>query len=131
MDTIGFHYIVEATGCNPKIIGDPDKLRELLLSAAKAGGMEVKTSYFYRFTPTGVSGVVIVAESHISLHTWPENQYAALDVYVCGIKPNPEETINVILHALGASHAHITEIQRGIKDEDVYTHAILTWEESI
>ena len=90
MDTIGYHYVVEASGCNQDMLADPDLIRETLQHAAREGGMEVKTTYFYRFAPKAVSGVVIVAESHITVHTWPERSYAALDVYVCGEKADPE-----------------------------------------
>jgi len=130
MTTIGFHYIVEAAGCNPEIISDPERTRETLIRAAKQGGMEVRTSYFYKFRPRGVSGMVIVAESHLSIHTWPEEAYAAVDVYVCGENSNPEDAIDFILEAFEARHAHITEIRRGIRDEDVFTHTLVTWEES-
>lgn len=131
MDTTGSHYIVEASGCDPEVIGDATKIRDILTQAAKAGHMEIKSSYFYRFMPMGVSGVVIVAESHISIHTWPENRYAAIDVYVCGSASNPEKVIDYILDAFGSAHAHVSEIQRGIRDEEIYTHVILTWEEDL
>lgn len=131
MDTTGSHYIVEASGCNPNVIGDATKIRHILTQAAKAGHMEIKSSYFYRFMPMGVSGVVIVAESHISIHTWPENRYAAIDVYVCGSESNPEKVIDYILDAFGSTHAHVSEVQRGIRDEEIYTHVILTWEEDL
>lgn len=129
MTTIGYHYIVEAAGCDPGVISDPAKTQEVLVEAARRGKMEVRTVYFYKFRPTGVSGVVIVAESHLSIHTWPEASYAAVDVYVCGENSNPEEAIDFILEAFRAQHAHITEIKRGIRDEDVYTHTLVTWEE--
>lgn len=131
MDTIGYHYIVEATGCNPEVLGDPDAMRETLIQAARAGGMGLRTSYFYRFAPSGVSGVVIVSESHISVHSWPEKGYAALDVFVCGEAVKPETAIDFILERLGCRDAHVTEIKRGIQDEDVYTHAMLSWDERL
>ena len=129
MDALGYHYIVEASGCNSEILSDPARLREILVNAAKAAGMDVRSIYFYKFSPTGVSGIVIVSESHISIHTWPEHGYAAIDVYVCGSSSNPEKALEEILKKVGAKHAHITEIQRGVKDNDEYTHVIVTWEE--
>ncbi len=129
MDALGYHYIVEASGCNPSILGDPIRLRRILLTAAKIGKMEVRTTHFYKFSPKGVSGMIVVTGSHISIHTWPENQYAAIDVYICGTRSYPEKAIEYVLEALEATYAHITEIERGIKDNDVYTHAILTWDE--
>lgn len=120
--------MVEASGCDPEVLGDVNRLRELLLRAARNARMDVKGSYFFKFSPTGVSGTLIVAMSHISIHTWPEHGYAALDVYVCGTGSDPERAVNEILAGLKAKHAHVTEIQRGIKDNDEYTHIIVTWE---
>ncbi|KUJ98450.1 MAG: S-adenosylmethionine decarboxylase proenzyme [Thermococcales archaeon 44_46] len=132
MDTIGYHYVVEASGCDPEVLKDPNKIREIFLEAAKVGNMEVKASYFFRFSPTGVSGVVIVAESHISVHTWPEEGYAALDVYTCGEKADPEKAVDYILEKFGAQYAHVSEVKRGIKEEEgTFTHMILTWEEKL
>ena len=130
MDTIGYHYIIEAAGCDPEILVNPDRMREILTHAAKLANMGVRNSFFYKFSPEGVSGVVIVSESHISVHTWPEKRYAALDVYICGDEAKPELAIQVFLKELGATDAHVTEIKRGIRDENVYTHAMLTWDET-
>ena len=141
MDTVGYHYIVEAAGCHSDLLGSPDRMREILTQSASAGEMSLRTSFFYKFgnanpntcgpaAAAGVSGVVIVAESHISVHTWPEKGYAALDVFVCGEASKPEAAIHFILTALGSKDAHWTEIKRGIQDEDAYTHAMLTWDET-
>jgi S-adenosylmethionine decarboxylase len=130
MDTKGLHYIVEASGCDPQILEDVNKLKEILMNAAKVGKMDVRTVHFYKFSPRGVSGLVIVSASHISIHTWPEHGYAAIDVYICGQGSNTEEAIQHILQSIKAKHAHITEIERGIKDEEgLYTHTILSWDE--
>lgn len=129
MDTVGYHYVVEASGCDPEILGNVDKLKEILIKAARNSNMDVKGSYFFKFSPTGVSGTLIVAMSHVSIHTWPEHGYAALDVYVCGTGSEPEKAVNEILASIKAKHAHITEIQRGVKDNDEFTHIIVTWEE--
>jgi len=131
VNTIGFHYIIEASGCDPKILTDANALKKILLEAARVGGMDVRSTYFYKFTPQGVSGMVIVSESHISIHTWPEKGYAAIDVYTCDTNSKPEKTVNYILEKIKAEYAHITEIERGIEDEDgTYTHMILSWDEA-
>ncbi len=132
IETIGFHYVVEAAGCDPEVLANADKIRQIFLEAAKIGNMEVKSSYFFKFSPTGVSGVVIVAESHISVHTWPEKGYAALDVYTCGTKADPEKAVDYILEKFKAKYAHISEIKRGIEEDDeTFTHMIMTWEEAL
>ncbi|RLF75851.1 S-adenosylmethionine decarboxylase [Palaeococcus sp. (in: euryarchaeotes)] len=131
-DTIGYHYIVEAAGCNEEILSDANRIREIFLKAAEVSDMEVKASYFFKFSPTGVSGMVIVAESHISVHTWPEEKYAALDVYTCGEKADPEKAVDYILEQFKAEYAHVSEVKRGIKEEEgTFTHMILTWEEAL
>ncbi len=128
--TEGTHFVVEAAGCSKEILSDPRRIEQIFKDAAKAAKMTVKASYFFRFSPSGVSGSLIVAESHISIHTWPELGYAAIDVYTCG-DSDPEKAVDYILHALGAKHAHVSEIRRGIPEEDgTYTHTILTWEEN-
>ncbi|MEM2115663.1 MAG: adenosylmethionine decarboxylase [Candidatus Woesearchaeota archaeon] len=131
-DTIGYHYIVEASGCNPEILSDSNKIRDIFIEAAKLAKMDVRSSYFFRFYPFGVSGVVIISESHISTHTWPEKGYAALDVYTCG-NTDPEVAVKYILEKFEAKHAHFTEIKRGIFEEEdnTYTHMFVTWDEKI
>ncbi|WP_461867110.1 adenosylmethionine decarboxylase [Thermococcus sp.] len=132
METIGFHYVVEAAGCDEEILQNADRIRQIFLEAAKIGNMEVKASYFFKFSPTGVSGMVIVAESHISIHTWPEKRYAAIDVYTCGGTADPEKAVDYILDAIKAEYAHVSEIKRGIEEDDnTFTHMILTWEEKL
>jgi S-adenosylmethionine decarboxylase len=130
MDTRGLHYIVEASGCDPQILEDVNKLKEILINAAKVGKMDIRSVHLYKFSPRGISGLVIVSSSHISIHTWPEHGYAAIDVYICGQGSNPEEAIQYILQSIKAKHAHITEIERGIMDEEgLYTHTIMSWDE--
>jgi len=130
VNTLGYHYVIEASGCDPKVLEDVNTLKRILLEAAKAGELVVRSTYFYKFSPQGVSGMVVVSGSHISIHTWPEKGYAAIDVYTCDPDSKPEETVRYILEKIGASYAHITEIERGIEDEDgTYTHTILSWDE--
>ena len=131
VETEGVHIIVEASGCDPEVISDPKKIEGIFKDAARHAKMTVKASYFFKFMPTGVSGAVIIAESHISIHTWPELGYAALDVYTCG-DSDPEKAVDYILERIGAKHAHVSEVRRGIREEEgTYTHTILTWEEEL
>src|SRR5579864_3764135 len=80
----------------------------------------------------GVSGVVVISESHLSVHTWPEVGYVALDIYTCGDKARPEAAVQHALKAFGAANMHITEVTRGLDEEDkVFFHSMITWEETI
>lgn len=130
MEAIGYHYLVEASGCDPEILADLDRIKEIMFNSAKLGKMEVKTVYFYKFSPSGVSGILVVSESHLSIHTWPENQYAAIDIFICGKESEPEKALDFILSSLKSTYAHVTEVERGVKDEDIYTHSVISWDET-
>ena len=129
-ESIGHHYIVEASGCDPEIIGSVAKVQQILVKAAEIAGTKVWSISFNRFPPHGVSGVVVISESHISAHTWPEYGYGALDFYTCGNSVDPEKGIEYAVGAFGASSSHITEITRGIEEGDrEFYHSFITWEE--
>jgi S-adenosylmethionine decarboxylase len=83
MHALGQHLLLDLWGVGP-LLDDIEGLRQALEEAAKAGGATVVESRFHQFSPQGVSGVVILAESHLALHTWPENDFAAVDVFTCG-----------------------------------------------
>ncbi len=85
----GKHYLIDLRDCDPEIIKSVDPTREIVLRAAKECGATILDDYFHQFEPIGVSGVVLIAESHISVHTWPENGFAAADIFTCGeMKPH-------------------------------------------
>jgi len=131
-ETIGRHYIVEASGCDSKIIGSVEKVQQILVKAAEIAGAQVWSISFSRFPPQGVSGVVVISESHISTHTWPEFGYVALDIYTCGKNVDPEKAVVFAVEAFGSSTSHITEITRGIDEGDsIYYHSFITWEEDL
>jgi S-adenosylmethionine decarboxylase len=129
-DPVGYHYIVEASGCNPEIISSVKEVREILVRSAEIAGAQVRAESFYQFPPQGVSGVVVISESHISIHTWPENGYAAIDIYTCGSEVEPEQAIEYAVQSFQANQSHITEITRGLDEgDDLFYHSIITWEE--
>jgi len=131
-EPIGHHYIVESSGCDPKIIGSIEKVQEILVKAAEIAGAQVWAISFSRFPPNGVSGVVVISESHISTHTWPEMGYGALDIYTCGRNIDPEKAVIFVVESFGAKTSHITEITRGIDEGDhIFYHSFVTWEEKL
>ncbi|HIE05976.1 MAG TPA: adenosylmethionine decarboxylase [bacterium (Candidatus Stahlbacteria)] len=130
--TLGHHYIVEASGCNPKIIGSVESVQQIMVKAAEAAKVHVWSISFHRFQPKGVSGVVVISESHLSVHTWPELGYVALDIYTCGSNSNPEAAVEYALKEFGADELHITEMTRGLEEGDkTFYHSIITWEEDL
>ena len=129
MSPRGVHFIVEASGCG-EVITDVSKLQDILVEAAKQANAQVWSVSFNRFPPDGVSGVVVISESHLSVHTWPEENYMALDIYTCGVKSMPFKAVEYVLEKVEAKRSHITEISRGLDDNDqVFYHSFITWEE--
>jgi S-adenosylmethionine decarboxylase len=124
MLTVGKHFIVELSECSVEVLNDLSKVKEILSRAAVNANTEVKELAFHHFYPQGVSGVVVIAESHISIHTWPENGYAALDIYTCGDKADPRVACDYIAKEFNAKTIHMTEINRGIPDSKglTFTH---------
>lgn len=132
MDTLGQHYIVEASGCCSEIISSVSKVEEILVKAAEVAGVQIWSISFHRFQPHGVSGVVVISESHLSVHTWPEYGYVALDIYTCGKNSNPEAAVEYAVEQFKATSVHVTECSRGLEDGDnIFFHSIVTWEEEI
>lgn len=84
MSSLGNHILVEFTGCSPEIMNDVIAIERDMVEAALKAEMTVINSTFHHFSPYGVSGVVVVQESHLAIHTWPEYGYAAVDIFTCG-----------------------------------------------
>ena len=114
MNALGRHLLVELHDCDKEALDDLDFLREAMLTAAVECGAVVLGDSFHRFSPQGVSGVVVIAESHLSIHTWPEYGYAAVDIFTCGTTVDPQKAAAVLIRKLGARNPSLTEIKRGI-----------------
>lgn len=112
MNTHGKHLLVEYTGCSPAILNDMAQVKALMEAAALAANTRVVASVFHPFHPQGVSGVVVIEESHLSIHTWPEHGYAAVDFYTCGTG-DPEAAHKVLCEGLQASKFETIGIDRG------------------
>jgi S-adenosylmethionine decarboxylase len=127
MDTLGRHVIAELDGCDVTVLGNPESIRRHLLEAARKAGAKVLADTVFDFKDGGVSGFVLLAESHISIHTWPEHRYAAVDIYTCGDHTVPEKGCTHLADALGASRTRVTSLERGLPDAGGgHDHQILT-----
>ena len=116
MKTVGRHLIAELYGCQSARLGDVDWIEARMLAAAECIGATVKGWSFHRFEPGGVSGAVVIAESHLSIHTWPEKGYVAIDIFSCGpIDPLPGA--RQLARDLEANDSRVQEIHRGIPEE--------------
>ena len=116
MNALGKHLLLELKDCDKEMLNDVSFLKDILLAAATEAGAEVLGESFHQFNPQGVSGVVIIAESHLFIHTWPEYGYAAADIFTCGNSVQPQKAAEVLVGKLGAKSHSIVEIQRGILD---------------
>ncbi|MCL4160028.1 UNVERIFIED_CONTAM: hypothetical protein GTU68_028227 [Idotea baltica] len=109
----GTHLIIDLE--NAQRLDDPEHIESSLILAAKAAGATVLSSDFHIFTPNnGVSGVIVLAESHISIHTWPERNFAAVDVFMCG-DAQPMKTIAALKQAFAPERIGLQEIKRGLQ----------------
>ena len=116
MNALGKHLLLELKDCDRAVLNDLDFLKGILLEAASEAGATVLGKSFHQFNPHGVSGVVIIAESHLFIHTWPDCGYAAVDIFTCGDSVQPEKAAQKLIRELGAKSHSILEIQRGILD---------------
>jgi S-adenosylmethionine decarboxylase proenzyme len=110
--TAGRHLLAEYRGCPRALLDDAVDLEACLRAAAAAAGVRVLQSVFHRFRPHGVSGILVIEESHLSIHTWPEIGYAAVDFYTCG-QGEPIRAHEVLERGLRAASSEILLIQRG------------------
>ncbi len=114
MNALGRHLLVELHDCDREALNDLDLIRDVMLKAAIDCGAVVLGDSFHRFSPQGVSGVVVIAESHLSIHTWPEFGYAAVDVFTCGTSVNPEKAAEVLIDKFRSQNHSQVEIPRGV-----------------
>ncbi len=105
---------MELRDCNPKIIKDLAKVKNALVSAAKEAKATIVDISFHEFNPFGISGMVIIAESHLSIHTWPEYSYAAVDIFTCGDLIKPEVAASFLIKEFESKTPSIVELKRGI-----------------
>jgi S-adenosylmethionine decarboxylase len=110
--TVGKHCILELYGCESTRLNDEAFLRDTITTAAKRAGATLLNLITHRFEPQGVTGLALLAESHISIHTWPESGYAAVDVFTCGDHTMPERACQVLAEELRASSRKLTSFRR-------------------
>ena len=116
MKALGKHLILEFHGCPPNLLDDPNLIDRVMTRAAEKSGATLISRAFHRFSPQGVSGVIVIAESHFSIHTWPEYGYAAVDMFTCGEGVDLNLALEVIRRGLGAAQVQKLEIGRGMLD---------------
>ena len=117
MSNFGTHILLDLHDCEPDFLLNSQLIINLLENAAKLAGATLLHSHYHKFGGHGgVSAIVVLAESHISIHTWPENSFAAADIYMCG-DTNPNVAVDLIIQQLHCLKPNIKKYNRGFNLE--------------
>ncbi len=111
---LGRHLLLDLYDCDPRAIADTAKVERIMVRAAKATKAHIVDVIFHTFSPQGVSGVVVIAESHLSIHSWPEFGFASVDIYTCGTSIDPWKAYKVLKRGFSAKRMTAAEIKRGV-----------------
>lgn len=112
-DALGIHIMVEYYGCSERSLNDPDAIKREMVAAVEKIGATVVSSSAHAFSPHGVSAVVVISESHMTMHTWPEYRYAAVDLFYCTRAIDPWIAVDHLKTFLNADHFTSVEMKRG------------------
>ena len=113
MAALGRHIIVELYDCKPELLNDVVHIEKSMESAAEDAGATIINSTFHHFSPYGASGVIVIQESHLAIHTWPEYGFASVDLFTCGDTVNPWVSYQILKEKFGAAHGSAMELRRG------------------
>lgn len=114
---LGIHYLAEFFDCDRRKIDDALFIEGLMIDATKLSGATIIRPFFHQFSPQGVSGVIVIAESHFAIHTWPEHGYTAVDLFSCS-NFNYKAALNHIRITIGAHYCNVAQVRRGILSEN-------------
>lgn len=116
VQSLGNHLIVELYECEPAVIDDQKFVEEKLIEATNIAGATMVESVIHTFNPHGISGVIVIEESHFSVHTWPEYGYCALDIFTCGDEIDYYSALHYLKKEFKAKNLSVTELKRGMLD---------------
>lgn len=114
MEALGRQILVEFYDCDSEKINDVEFIESTFLNATRASQATIISHNFHKFSPHGVSGIVVIAESHVSIHSWPEYSYAAVDIFTCGDTIDPWVIQEYLKNAFKAKNVSSMEMKRGI-----------------
>jgi S-adenosylmethionine decarboxylase len=122
LKALGRHILLELYDCDCEILNDHARVEQIMKDAALAAKATIVNSTFHRFNPHGVSGVVVIAESHLAIHTWPEYGYAAVDLFTCGEEIDPWIAHHFVAEHLKAKRKTSLEMKRGLLNVPMLKH---------
>lgn len=117
IEQLGRHILVEFYNCDKDTLNSHAQIEEYMCQAAIQANATIVQSCFHMFNPWGVSGAVIIQESHLTIHTWPEYGYASVDLFTCGDTVNPWVAFDYLEKVLKAEKSESTEVARGMVDK--------------
>lgn len=116
VQSLGNHLIIELYECHRDVINDAQMVEEKLKEAVRVSGANMVQSVIHEFNPHGISGVIVIEESHFSVHTWPEYGYCALDIFTCGDEIDYHSALQYLKSEFQAQSMAVTELKRGMLD---------------
>jgi S-adenosylmethionine decarboxylase len=131
LHALGTHLLLELRDCNPKTLGSLEFVQETLKNAALEAKATIVEVAFHEFSPFGISGMVVIAESHLAIHTWPEYGYAAVDVFTCGDLIDPRIAAEFLIEKFACKNPSIIEMKRGILGHEKLPHKPMVQEELV
>jgi S-adenosylmethionine decarboxylase len=106
--------LLELFDCDAEALTSLELVKSAMVEAARRAQATIVDVVFHEFNPFGISGVVVIAESHLAVHTWPEYGYAAVDVFSCGDTLQPRVAVDYLVEQFGAGRTSVVEVQRGV-----------------
>jgi len=113
IETFSKHYLLELWECENNLLDDIKYIERTMVEAALECGAEIREVVFHKFSPVGISGVVLISESHLTIHIWPVEKYAAIDVFTCGDKIDPMIACDFLKEKLNSKKNYIKKFNRG------------------
>ncbi|MDG5766613.1 adenosylmethionine decarboxylase [Balneolales bacterium ANBcel1] len=114
MEALGRQILVEFYECDEHVLNDVSQIEAILLEGTRASGASIISHKFHKFSPHGVSGMVVIAESHVAIHTWPEYSYAAVDIFTCGDTIDPWIIQEHLKTCFDSKNTSAMEMKRGM-----------------
>ncbi len=128
-EILGKQTMLELYGCKKTLLNNKAFIEDTMLQAAKAAKATIIEHYFHQFSPYGISGTVVIAESHINIHTWPEYDFAAIDIFTCSQQMDDEKACTFLKEAFEAAESISQTYKRGsmahikkVRDSQILHH---------
>lgn len=111
---LGLHYILELFDCDRALINNIEQMESLMVEAANIANATIVSKCFHQYSPHGISGTVVIKESHFNIHTWPEHGFAAIDLFTCGENLEADKAKDFLIEKFKANSFEFSTLKRGV-----------------